>query len=182
IESPSGSLAFATERREVRYLVLGFEIFPYLGRENLPVSVFTMNLLDWFFHGSGAERRVTGAPLIFSAAQQGTVLLTPRGDKIPLRPGTHSFPVTHFQGLYQVERGSQRELFAVNLDNKNESDLRQPTPIAIREASSAADNVSALFSLWPYLLLISLFLLLIEWFVNPRPIRNPSRLRSPPAA
>jgi Aerotolerance regulator N-terminal len=181
IESPSGSLAFATERREVRYLVLGFEIFPYLGRENLPVSVFTVNLLDWFFHGSGAERRVTGAPLTFSAAQQGTVLLTPRGDKIPLPPGTHSFPVTHFQGLYQVERGSQRELFAVNLDNKNESDLRQPTPIAIREASSAADNVSALFSLWPYLLLMSLFLLLIEWFVNPRPIPNPSRLRSPPA-
>jgi Ca-activated chloride channel family protein len=179
IESPYGPLAFTTERREVRYLVLGFETFPYLGRENLPVSVFTMNLLDWFFHGSGAERRVTGAPLIFSAVQQGTVLLTPRGDKIPLHPGTHTFPVTHFQGLYQVERGSQRELFAVNLDNKNESDLRQPTPIPIREASSAADHFPALFSLWPYLLLISLFLLLIEWFVNPRPIRNPSQLRSP---
>jgi Ca-activated chloride channel family protein len=181
IESPAGPLAFATERRGVRYLVLGFEVFPYLGRENLPVSVFTVNLLDWFFHGSGAERRVTGAPLTFSAAQQGTFLLTPRGDKVALQPGSNSFPATHFQGLYQVQRGSRPELFAVNLDNKNESDLRQPTPIAIREASFAADNVSALFSLWPYLLLISLVLLLIEWFVNPRPIRNPSRLRSPPA-
>jgi hypothetical protein len=106
-------------------------------------------------------------------------LLTPRGDKAPLHPGTHTFPVTYFQGLYQVERGSQRELFAVNLDNKNESDLRQPTPIPIREASSAADHFPALFSLWPYLLLISLFLLLIEWFVNPRPIGNPIQLRSP---
>jgi Ca-activated chloride channel homolog len=180
IESPAGPLAFATERRGVRYLVLGFELFPYLGRENLPVSVFTLNLLDWFFHGSGAERRATGGPLVFSAAQRGNVLLTPRGDKIILNPGASSFPATHFQGLYQVQRGGHREFFAVNLDNKNESDLRQPTPIAIREASSAADNVSALFSLWPYLLLISLVLLLIEWFVNPRPIRNPFRLRSPP--
>jgi Ca-activated chloride channel homolog len=171
IKSPAGPLAFATERQGVRYLVLGFELFPYLGRENLPVSVFTLNLLDWFFHGSGAERRVTGVPLIFSAAQRGTLLLTPRGDKIALDPGTSSFPTTHFQGMYEVQRGSHRELFAVNIDNKNESDLRQPTPIAIRDASSVAGNVSALFSLWPYLLLISLVLLLIEWFINPRPIR-----------
>jgi Aerotolerance regulator N-terminal len=181
IESPGGPLALATERRGIRYLVLGFEIFPYLGRENLPVSVFTLNLLDWFFHGSGAKPRATGAPLTFSPAQQGGFLLTPRGDKIALNHGANSFPATHFQGLYQLQRGSQPELFAVNLDNKNESDLRQPTPIAIREASSAADNVSALFSIWPYLLLISLILLFVEWFVNPRPIRNPSRLRSPPA-
>jgi hypothetical protein len=182
IESPAGPLAFAASRRGVRYLVLGFELFPYLGRENLPISVFTLNLLDWFFQGSDADRRVTGTPLVFSAAQQGTFLLTPRGDKIALDPGTHSFLVTHFQGLYQVHRGGGRELFAVNLDNKNESDLRQATPIAIREASSAADNVSALFSLWPYLLALSFVLLLIEWFVNPRPMRNRFRLRSRPAA
>jgi hypothetical protein len=181
IESPAGSLALATERRGVRYLVLGFEIFPYLGKENLPVSVFTLNLLDWFFHGSGAERRATGAPLIFGAAQQGNVLLTPTGDKIVLSPGANSFVATYFQGLYQVQRGGQRELFAVNLDNKKESDLRQPTPMAIREAISAADNVSALFSIWPYLLLISLVLLFVEWFVNPRPIRSAFGLRSPPA-
>jgi hypothetical protein len=108
-------------------------------------------------------------------------LLTPRGDKIALDPGANSFPATHFQGLYQLQRDSHRELFAVNLDHKNESDLRQPTAIAIREASSAADNVSALFSIWPYLLLISLVLLFVEWFVNPRPIRSAFGLRSPPA-
>jgi Ca-activated chloride channel homolog len=180
IESPAGLLALAMERRAVRYLVLGFEIFPYLGRENLPVSVFTLNLLDWFFHGSGAEPLVTGAPIIFSAAQQGSFLLTPRGDKIALEHGANSFPATHFQGLYQIQRGSHRELFAVNFENKNESDLRQPTPIPIREAT-AADNVSALFSIWPYLLLISLILLFVEWFVNPRPIRSAFGLRSPPA-
>jgi Ca-activated chloride channel homolog len=181
IESPAGPLVLATERSGVRYLVLGFEIFPYLGRENLPVSVFTLNLLDRFFHGSGAEHRATGSPLIFNAAQQGNVLLTPTGDKVVLSPGANSFRATHFQGLYHVERGGQRELFAVNLENKKESDLRQPTPIAIREASSAADNMSALFSIWPYLLLISLLLLFVEWFVNPRPIRSAFGLRSPPA-
>jgi Ca-activated chloride channel family protein len=174
IESPAGSLVFAAERRGLRQLVLGFDIFPYLGRENLPVSVFTLNLLDWFFHGSGAEGRATGAPLTFSHTQQGNFLLTPKGDKITLNPGVNNFPATYFQGIYQVDRGAQRELFAVNLKNNNESDLRQPTPIELRDVSSGGGRVSALFSIWPYLLLTSLFLLLVEWFVNPRPLRTRS--------
>lgn len=174
IESPAGVLVFAAQQRGFRQAVLGFDIFPYLGRENLPVSVFTLNLLDWFFQGSGAEGRVTGAPLTFSYTQQGNFLLTPKGDKITLNPGVNNFPATYFQGIYQVDRGAQRELFAVNLKNNNESDLRQPTPIELRDVSSGGGRVSALFSIWPYLLLISLFLLLVEWFVNPRPLRTRS--------
>ncbi len=172
IESPAGPLVFAAAQGGLRQLALGFDIFPYLGRENLPVSVFTLNLLDWFFHGSGAEGRVTGTPLTFSSTQQGNFLVTPRGDKITLHPGTNSFPATYWQGVYQVDRGAQRELFAVNLKNMNESDLRQPTPIELRDISSEGSKMSALFSIWPYLLLISLFLLLVEWFVNPRPLRT----------
>jgi Aerotolerance regulator N-terminal len=174
IESPAGVLVFAAQQRGFRQAVLGFDIFPYLGRENLPVSVFTLNLLDWFFQGSGAEGRVTGAPLTFSYTQQGNFLLTPKGDKITLNPGVNNFPATYFQGIYQIDRGAQRELFAVNLKNNNESDLRQPTPIELRDVSSGGGRVSALFSIWPYLLLTSLFLLLVEWFVNPRPLRTRS--------
>jgi Ca-activated chloride channel homolog len=172
IESAAGALVFAAEQRGFRQAVLGFDIFPYLGRENLPVSVFTLNLLDWFFHGPGAEGRATGTPLTFSYTQQGNFLVTPKGDKITLNPGVNNFPATYFQGIYQIDRSAQRELFAVNLKNNNESDLRQLTPIELREVSSGGGKVSALFSIWPYLLLTSLFLLLVEWFVNPRPLRT----------
>ena len=172
IESPAGPLAFATERRGVRQLVLGFDLFPYLGRDNLPVSVFTLNLLDWFFQGSGATGRVTGQPLTFSAARQGNFLLTPRGDKVPLEPGSNGFAATFFQGIYQIDRGTYRELFAVNIENKNESDLREPTPIELRDVSSTGDKFSALFAIWPYLLLISLSLLFLEWFARARPVRT----------
>ena len=169
LESPGGPLAFAAERGGVRQLVLGFDIFPYLGRENLPVSVFTLNLLDWFFHGSGVKGRATGEPLTFgSAAQQGNFLLTPREDKIRLNPGSNSFRSTYFQGIYQLHRGTQRELFAVNFNSQSESDLRQPTPIELRDLSRGGNQVSGLFSIWPYLLLLSMLLFLLEWFVNPR--------------
>ena len=172
IESDGGTLVFAAEQRGFRRAVLGFDIFPYLGRENLPVSVFTLNLLDWFFQASGAEGSVTGATLTFAAAQQGNFLLTPRGDRITLNPGGDSFAATYWQGLYQVNRGAQRQLFAVNLNNSNESDLRRPTPIELGHASSAGSKISTLFSIWPYLLLTSLCLLVVEWFVNPRPLRT----------
>ena len=172
IESSAGPLAFATERRGVRQLVLGFDLFPYLGRDNLPISVFTLNLLDWFFQGSGVDGKVTGQPLIFGAAQQGTFLLTPRGDKVRLEPGSNGFVATSFQGIYQIDRGASRELYAVNLDNKNESDLREPTPIALRDVINPGDKFSALFSIWPYLLLIALLLLFIEWFARARPVRT----------
>jgi len=173
IESPAGVLVFAAQQRGFRQAVLGFDIFPYLGRENLPVSVFTLNLLDWFFQGSGSKGRVTGAPLTLDA-QQGNFLITPRGDKITLRPGVNNFAATYWQGMYQVDRGAQRDLFAVNLKPTSESDLRQPSPIELRDISSAGSKVSTLFSIWPYLLLTSLFLLLIEWFINPSPLRTRS--------
>jgi Ca-activated chloride channel homolog len=176
IEGPVGPLVFATAERGVRQLALGFDIFPYLGRENLPVSVFTLNLLDWFFHGSGTEGRTTGTPLSFSPTQQGNFLITPRGDKLTLHLGTNSFPATYWQGIYQVARGAQRALFAVNLKNTNESDLRRPTPIELSDISSDDTRISTLFSIWPYLLLTSLLLLLVEWFINP-PASNALRVR-----
>jgi hypothetical protein len=167
IESPAGILAFATESGGVRQLVLGFDVFPYLGRQNLPVSVLTLNILDWFFHGSGGTGSATGEPLTFGITQQGTVLITPRDEKIALKPGSNRFSATLFQGIYQLDRGTHRELFAVNLGNRSESNLSEPTPIEVRGAQSSSSGMSALFTLWPYLLLISLLLLFVEWFVSP---------------
>jgi hypothetical protein len=178
IGSPSGALAFASEQRGLRQMVLGFDPFPYLGRENLPMSVFTLNLLDWFFHGSGANGKATGEPLGFAAAQQENAVLTPSGDRIALRPGVNTFSGTFLQGIYQVNRGPHRELFAVNLENRNESDLREPTPIEVRDPTSARSGSSVLLSIWPYLLLIALVLLLIEWFANPRAVRTRFRTGS----
>src|SRR4029077_2901730 len=117
-----------------------------------------------------AEGRVTGQSLTFAAVQQGDFLLTPRGDKVPLESGFTGFAATFFQGIYQIQRGAYRDLYAVNLDNKNESDLREPTPIELRDVSSTGEKFSALFALWPYLLLLILLLLFIEWFARARPV------------
>jgi len=178
IESQQGPLAITAERDRLRYLVLGFDPFPYLGRDNLPVSIFTLNFLDWFSEKVGARNEATGQPLALGVVQQGDRVFTPRGESISLGPGARDFPATFTQGIYQFERGGEKELFAINLQDTDESDLREPSPIELHGENSGPSSASALFSFWPYLLMASLILLLIEWFVHPRIIRFGAGLRS----
>jgi hypothetical protein len=167
IESPDGPLAFAVESQGGRHLALGFDPFPYLGRDNLPVSIFTLNLLDWFFGSVGDKESATGQPLSLGIIGTDDWMVTPRGQKVPLKRGSSHFADTFIQGIYQLNRSGHKDLIAVNLANSGESDLREPTPIDVHGENSQRSS-SLLFSFWPYLIVASLLLLLIEWFINPR--------------
>jgi hypothetical protein len=167
IESPDGALAFASERHGARYLTLGFDPFPYLGRENLPMSIFTLNVLDWFFE-SGMPSQATGEPIALGTILPGDLLINPKGEKLSLKTGYDYFSGTFQQGIYQRSRGSERELLARNLQDSKESDLRAPAPIELRGGSENSGGAAVLFSFWPYLLIASLALFFLEWFLNPR--------------
>ena len=177
IESPEGSLVFATEQQGVRYLVLGFDPFPYLGRENLPMSIFTLNLLDWFLERSRVEGHATGEPIAVGAREQEMLILTPKGEKQRLRPGASRFSATFFQGIYQLTQRTGQDLFAVNLQDANESNLIEPLGLELKEEGNDNTNVSTLFYLWPPLLLLSLLLFIMEWFFAPRVLSSSSRMR-----
>lgn len=168
VEGPGGALVFAVEQRGVRHLTLGFDPLPYLGRDNLPMSIFTLNILDWFFENAGARGQATGAPIPLRA-ESGDLLTTPAGEKINLQRGMRHFPATFQQGIYRVTGPRGSELFARNLDDAGESDLRKSAPIELRaQTAGAAESPSVLFSFWPHLLLATLMLFTIEWFVFPR--------------
>ena len=178
IESPQGPLVFAIERRGARHLVLGFDPFPYLARDNLPMSIFTLNFLDWFFGSTGQRGIGSGEPLSLGMTRQGDLMITPRGEKISLETGANYFAGTFLQGIYQLRRSGENQLFAVNLQDANESDLRAPAPIAMKGAESGSGGAAAFFSYWPYLLLVSLLVLIIEWFIFPRMAPLRARVRS----
>ncbi len=177
IESPEGGLVFAAERYGVRYLVLGFDPFPYLGKENLPISIFTLNFLDWFIGESGAEGNGTGEPISVRTSEPGAVMVTPKGEQQPLRPGSNSFANTFFQGIYQLSHGKAKELFAVNFYDTAESNLRERAPITLRDEDNTNNRISTLLFLWPYLLSLSLLLFVIEWFLIPRVMRSRQTVR-----
>jgi hypothetical protein len=168
IESPEGPLALAVERQGTRHLVLGFDPFPYLGRDNLPMSIFTLNLIDWFFGQARQSALATGEPLALGA-QTKSEILTPKGPKKLSSPSAKSFAETYYQGVYQITQGAEKKLVAINIQDASESDLRSAAAIEIGGTESSDGRFSALSSYWPYLLLAVLGLLLIEWFFNPRP-------------
>ena len=182
IESPQGPLAIAIERRGVRHLLLGFDPFPYLGRDNLPMSIFTLNFLDWFIESGGRRGLASGEPLALGETRQGDLLITPRGDKLSLDPARSYFSGTFYQGIYQVRRSGGKELFAVNLQNANESDLRAPAPITIGSGAGDGAGAVVLFPYWSYLLLASLLALVVEWFIFPRMAPLGARARTRPIA
>ena len=167
IESAEGPLAIASERDRFRYLALGFDPFPYLGEKNLPVSILTLNLLEWFYEGSGKSSAMTGEPLRLPTGSPGSVVMTPRGEKITVKEGSGIFSQTTFQGIYRVSRAGKSEFRALNLETSGESDLDHPARIQLREEPNLSGGRLSLFPLWPYLLLFSLLLLLVEWFWNP---------------
>jgi hypothetical protein len=168
IDSAVGPLAFATERQGVRYLTVGFDPFPYLGRDNLPMSVFTLNLLDWFFASRGAKSQATGEAIFLGKVQDGDQIVLPGGKSLAIKPGAAFFGGAFFQGIYQLNHGGAREGFARNLLDRGESDLRTAAPISIGGGGQVGVSASVMFSFWPYLLMASLALLLLEWFLSPR--------------
>jgi hypothetical protein len=98
--------------------------------------------------------------------------VSPRGDKIQLKTSATSFAETFHQGVYQLNRGRDKELFAVNLQDMNESDLHRPAVIELHDALGTNQNTSTFFAFWPYLLLASLLLSVVEWFIHPRALRT----------
>lgn len=167
VQSPEGPLVVAVEHQGRRYLVLGFDPFPYLGLKNLPVSIFTLNLLEWFYEGLGGSSMATGEPLRLHDQHKSGTLVTPNGENLPIARGSSLFTQTLFQGLYQVVRGEEKKFVAVNLQDVQESDLMNPVPINLREKEGKSGSRSSFFSPWLYLLLLSILLLILEWFLNP---------------
>jgi hypothetical protein len=178
IDSPNGPLAFAIEHRATRYLFLGFDPLPYLGRGNLPVSIFTLNFLDWFLDSAGTKAQATAEPIAFGAVEAGDTVMTPGGRNIALNGRGTVFQDTYEQGLYEWRHGREARWFARNLAEEQESDLRAPRRIDLHDTDKAPGTSSAMLTFWPYLLIASLLLFVLEWFISPRMTRLALRRRT----
>jgi len=137
VTGSGGALMLAGERSGHRIVALGFNPFPYLGRQNLPMSVLTLNSLS-YLAGFGAETAGyhTGDPWIVPAGVD--AIVPPDGRKIKVTPGM-LFTGANFQGLYQlVSSDGAKSLRAVNLANLRVSDLENTPAMKIEASGSGA--------------------------------------------
>ncbi|MDP6559157.1 MAG: BatA domain-containing protein [Candidatus Binatia bacterium] len=167
LQSPEGPLAVASSSRGFRTLALGFDPLPYLGQENLPVSIFTLNFLHWFYEELSRSNTATGEAIEIHDLPVATNLVSPKGQEFPLKKGLTVFSRTFAQGIYRLGGAMAGKLWAVNFENAKESDLAHPNPFLVNDKSQGAEERSFHHALWPYVLLSALLLLFIEWFLNP---------------
>ena len=163
VNSNLGSVLMEGKHQGHRYVVLGFNPFPYLGRRNLPMSVLTLNILG-YLSGFGSEDKGyrTGEPWIVPAGV--TRIVKPSGVKVEVQPGT-PFTGDDEQGVYQlIGPGSQQRLRAVNLSDLNQSNLESPAAIKldVPVAGNAPRDFTERQSLTPYLLAAILVLAACE--------------------
>ncbi|MGH7837493.1 MAG: hypothetical protein ACREQC_06655, partial [Candidatus Binataceae bacterium] len=100
VSGASGGLILAGERQGHRYLATGFNPLPYLGRQNLPMSILTLNLLG-HLAGLGAQsaNSRTGEPWIVPAGV--STIVTPSRERVAVAAG-EQFSDTDAQGIYSL--------------------------------------------------------------------------------
>jgi Aerotolerance regulator N-terminal len=133
VSGSGGGLVLAGERSGHRIVALGFNPFPYLGRQNLPMSVLTLNALS-YLAGFGAETTGyrTGDPWLVPAGI--TQIVQPDGHVRKVTQGM-LFTDANAQGVYQLIGSDGAKMpRAINLANLRVSDL-EDTPALKVEAS-----------------------------------------------
>jgi Aerotolerance regulator N-terminal len=135
VSGAGGGLILAGNHEGHRYVAVGFNPFPYLGRANLPMSVLTLNMLSYL---AGLSSEVTGFrtgdPWPVPAGVEKIVL--PSGREVSVKPG--ALFTAEMQGIYElVGPGGSRTPRAVNLADLAASDLQNMPALGIETPPSA---------------------------------------------
>ncbi len=188
IESTVGPLLLAGERTGTRYVVTGFDLLPYLGGRNLPVSILTLNILGWLLdraeqpgvYKTGAVLRPHSHPASTTPPARAALSHQAPDPTLHVRfpQQTRFHPVERAvsldrQGVYTFRENGLERLVAVNLLSLEETDLGRPLSLVLGEpvgqsaaARSQTDSMSRTHEqpVWPWLLLTVLILCSLEWW------------------
>jgi hypothetical protein len=182
ISAPEGPLAaykdFAAQRRY-------FLAFSPLQESNWwrlsSLLMFMQNLID-----QTRERHFIGMPQLVAAGNTAKLYGTgdhaqvtlPNGDTldVPAKDGIAEFAQTDHLGFYEVgwpaaspQNGATSTLFAVNLINPTESDIRpQPLQAAANTVRTSTSVARVNREIWRWLAAVALVILLLEWWAYHR--------------
>ncbi len=172
--SQEGPLIFAYERGRLRALVFGFDLLASDLPFRVAFPILLNNAFDWFQPKRvefPATQIQAGRP--YSLHLHGTddqvEVRSPSGRREVLKATSNPLPFTDtFEtGFYTFKTKSREGEFAVNLLNESESQIspRVRAEQITGEKEEKGEKVEAGLSLWPFLLVVIFFLLLLEGFL-----------------
>ncbi len=176
ISGVHGPLLTIYEQPDFRFAVLPFDLY----ESNLPLQVgfpiFVTNVVTWFYpHVFDANYALVHAGDAYTfpvrRLKMPQSMKNPRGEEISLYWSDHRFVVldTPSVGFYPITMHDETvDYFAVNLLSKQESDVR---PQVFSERFVAARQAEGPFyqDIWPYIVLLGIVLLFLEWYLYHRP-------------
>jgi hypothetical protein len=172
--SPETNLALALLDDRMKLVYLGFDLY----RSNFPLQsafpLFIGQSLEWLRpSGDGwvPTHTATGSThsIAVPAGEAQVIVHKPSGaaETRAVEDGSLLFDATAEAGVYQYAVGDVTRYFAVTLADAKESDVNSRWPPGERrkEVRAADSGAQALEPLWPYLLVLALVLLTLEWWV-----------------
>ena len=175
VRAEGGPLLLAGETGGRRVAALTFD----LHQSDLPLQVafpvLMSNLVEWLLPGAPFDDPgllLPGDALVLHPGRAAEyAVIRPDGRRDSGTPGDNSatvYDATNLPGVYQVELdGAPAGQFAVNLFDPAESDLGPQAAIRVgqTELAPAGQQVLGQQALWPWLLVLALLVLLLEWWV-----------------
>lgn len=128
--SSSGAVACAGEERGARYLITGFELFPFDGSKNPTMSILTLNAFKWLFRSRGST---SGSSLPSTIQLPDTTssaeYIEPAPSTLTISGGSIS-PRNPGIVVLKNSDGSEKHL-ALNAFEDGESNLSKATQISV---------------------------------------------------
>ena len=194
VKTEKGALVFAGETNGQRIAALTFD----LRESDLPLQIafpiLFSNLTNYLIPPSAFDATQSLHPadaiqIIPPPGTQQLVIASPSNlaYTLPLDSSKITFNETGQIGFYAVnflsQESSSVEYFAVNLFDADESNIRPRESIQIGQASitQAASNKISQREVWPWLAVLALILLIVEWQVYHRrqfPLRKMVNVKS----
>lgn len=173
-ETPTTPLVAVGERKQKRWLFVGFNLadsdFPL--RVGFPI--FIANALKWSVGGQRWEQGFTlkaGAVISLVLPTTTAILKRPNGRTERLNVPDQQLVLreTEQVGVYELQAGKLRTQFAVNLLNADESDIAPKRTVRLGGKVYAAQRQTVAWQeLWKWAVAMALVVLTIEWFVYVR--------------
>lgn len=172
--SQETQLALALLDERLKLVYLGFDLAGSNFPRQAAFPLFVSQALEWLrprgderlsnYISAGSTHTIQ-AP----AGETQVIVRAPSGhvEALQAKGGSATFDATGAAGIYRYAVGEVTRYFAVNLTDARESDVNSRWAGAERreEARAASDGAQALLPLSPYLLVLALLLLALEWCV-----------------
>lgn len=179
-----GAILVAGESRGYRFAAAGIELLPFEGQKTPTLSVLTLNLFRWLSGAAELQSGLTPGSSLALEGEKSWVISGPDNNIVTLEssedtPTSFTFAapgiyrITSVSGSHADAMRQESETIVVNTFSPQESALYPPPTLTLPDTlPTPALATPGASVLWPILLRVALFILLLDILLQCFPVRR----------